>query len=123
VLIAHALFEILSGEPLALRIAQTLKPGKYYLTLEVINTTTIILYLMLAVIVRSSSPLSIEDTFQIAAQARNAILLADTIVTHNNNVFLGEFTGSNINLLGININSFNVHSKELFSRDLKLGCL
>ena len=41
---------------------------------------------------RSTCPLSIEDTFQIAARARNAILLADTTVVHNNNVFLGEIT-------------------------------
>jgi len=56
-------------------IAQTLKPEKYFFILEVVNATTMILYL------RSTSPLSIEDPAQLAAQARNAILLADTAIT------------------------------------------
>ena len=56
-------------------IAQTLKPEKFYLTLEVINAATMILYL------KSTNPLNIEDPAQIATQARNAILLADTTIT------------------------------------------
>ncbi len=56
-------------------IAQTLKPERYYFILEVVNAATMILYL------RSTSPLSIEDPAQLAAQVRNAILLADTAIT------------------------------------------
>jgi hypothetical protein len=54
-------------------LANRLQPERYYLLLELLNATTIILYLT------SQSPLSLNDPAQWATQARNTLLLISTL--------------------------------------------